>query len=271
MLVSIVIPTYNESENIAAIVARATAVLQKKTESFEIIVVDDNSPDATWKITEELAESNPHLRVIRRRDQRGLATAVVAGWKVARGEILGVMDGDFQHPPEVLTSLLVPIVTNKADIAIASRHVKGGGIRQWGLHRTLLSSVIARLTKLILPHILKSLRDPMSGYFLARRSVIRGVDLRPRGYKILLEVLAKGIYQNFVEVAYVFEGRKRGSSKAGPKQCLESLIHIGSLLSEPRQNRRLGNSSSHPTQSGHSLWQRISSAKLVNLRARGEP
>jgi dolichol-phosphate mannosyltransferase len=204
-------------------------------DDFEIIVVDDNSPDGTWQVAEELTKENSHLRVIRRRDERGLATAVVAGWKIAGGEVLGVMDGDLQHPPETLPKLFDSILNAHADIVVASRHVNGGGVSDWRLARRFASWTAASIATLMLPGLLRTVRDPMSGYFLIKRSVIESVNLKPQGYKILLEVLARGRYRTVVEVPYVFEERKEGGSKLGPKQYLEFFAHLGRLAGETGQ------------------------------------
>ena len=99
---SLVLPTFNERSNIGPLIERIEAVLNREPIDFEIILVDDNSPDETWKLALEIAKEDSHLQVIRREGARGLATAVVEGWKAARGEILGVMDADLQHPPEIL-------------------------------------------------------------------------------------------------------------------------------------------------------------------------
>ena len=106
MLLSLVVPTYNERQNIKALVRRATAVLAQQTDSFEIIIVDDDSPDGTWQVAEELGRTNCHVKVIRRIGKRGLASAVVAGWAASSGEILGCMDGDLQHPPEMIETFV---------------------------------------------------------------------------------------------------------------------------------------------------------------------
>jgi len=229
LLLSLIIPTYNERQNIIPLIRRVTIALEKVTDDFEIIVVDDDSPDGTWQVGEKLAEENPHLKVIRRQGEKGLATAVVTGWNAAGGEILGVMDGDLQHPPETLPDLLDSILNTHADIAVASRHVEGGGISDWSLIRRAISWGAAALSTLMIPGILWSVRDPMSGYFFIRRSVIESVRLKPEGYKILLEVLGRGKYQTVIEIPYIFEERKEGGSKLGPKQYLEFLFHIARL------------------------------------------
>lgn len=237
MLLSLVVPTYNECQSIVPLLQRATAALNKGSDGFEIIVVDDDSPDGTWHAADEVAKNNPHVRVIRRRNERDLATAVIAGWKSAKGDLLGVIDGDLQHPPEVLPALLKSILDSQTDIAIASRNVKGGGVSQWRPQRKIIAWMARSLTRLVFPGLLRSVRDPMSGYFVMKRSVIDSIALKPLGYKILLEVLARGKYQTITEIPYVFEERKLGKSKLGPKQCLDLLIHLWRLSQEIRKPR----------------------------------
>lgn len=229
MFLSLVIPTYNERQNIGRLIQCVTRALAKTLERFEIIVVDDDSRDGTWQEAEEIAKGNPHLRVIRRRGAKGLATAVLAGWEAAEGELLGVMDGDLQHPTGVLPALVRCILDSRADIAIASRNVKGGGVSENRPIRRLIGWGARSLAVLALPKIRKSVRDPLSGYFLMKRSVIESASLRPVGYKILLEVLVRGKYQTVTEVPYVFEERKTGRSKLGPKLCLQFFVHLWRL------------------------------------------
>jgi dolichol-phosphate mannosyltransferase len=231
---SLVVPTYNERFNIGPLIGRIEAVLKQEPFHYEIIIVDDNSPDETWKLAQEIAKMDSHLQVIRREGSRGLATAVVEGWKAARGEILGVMDADLQHPPEILPDLLGPILKGRADIAIGSRHISGGSVGKWNLPRRSVSRGASAIAFLLLPQVLRPVRDPMSGFFLMKRSVIDLPLLRPTGYKILLEILAKGHYRRVIEVPYVFEKRKHGKSKLGPKQYLEFLIHLGMLATKAR-------------------------------------
>ena len=237
-MLSLVIPTFNERRNIVALIRRVVRTLEKVLDSFEVIVVDDDSPDKTWEVVQELAKEHPYLKVIRRCEERGLATAVVAGWKVARGEILGVIDGDLQHPPEILAKLVRAISTTPTEIVVASRHVGEGGVSDWSLTRRFVSWGATGLATLVIPGVLRDVRDPMSGYFLLRRSVIKSVQLNPTGYKILLEVLAKGTYRFVQEVPYVFEERKEGSSKLGPQQYREYLLHLGRLAKETGELER---------------------------------
>lgn len=231
-MLSLVIPTYNENQNIGPLIRRITSALEPVIDKFEIIVLDDDSPDGTWQVAEQIARENSHLRVIRRCGERGLGTAVIAGWQAAKGELLGVMDGDLQHPPETLPDLLDSMLNTNADIVVASRYIDEGGISTWRFSRRFISWLGTFVASLMLPNILRLVQDPMSGYFLIRRLVIEDINLRPEGYKILLEVLSRGKYQTVVEVPYVFEARKEGRSKLGPRQYFHFIIHIGRLARE---------------------------------------
>jgi len=172
-----------------------------------------------------LMSEYPNLRVMRRQNERGLSSAVIRGWQVARGSILGVIDGDLQHPPEVLTQLLHGMEQG-ADLAVASRHVEGGGVRSWSAVRRFLSRGAQVLGLILLPGVLGRVSDPMSGYFMVRRSSIAGVTLNPVGYKILLEVIGRGNVGEITEVGYVFCERKEGESKVTWKQYVEYLHHL---------------------------------------------
>ncbi len=223
---SLVLPTYNEGDNIQSIVVLLSQLLDRVIAGqYELIVVDDNSPDLTWKIAAELLPNYPQLRVMRRITERGLSTAVIRGWQVARGEILGVMDADLQHPPEILLQLLQEM-DRGADLAVASRHVEGGGVSEWSWIRRVLSRGAQMLGLIILPEIIGRLSDPMSGYFMVRRNKIVGQTLSPVGYKILIEVAARGKIDWIAEAGYVFCERQAGMSKVTWKQYVEYLQHL---------------------------------------------
>lgn len=223
---SLVIPTFNESENIEAMIELLSKLLdQALPGNYELIVVDDNSPDYTWKIAQEMVSQYPQLRVMRRQQERGLSTAVIRGWQVARGEVLGVIDGDLQHPPEVLLQLITE-TQQGADLATASRHVEGGGVSSWSVVRRFLSRGAQLLGLIILPGVIGRVSDPMSGYFLVRRSAIAGKELSPVGYKILIEVLGRGAIGRVAEVGYVFQERQGGESKVTWKQYVEYIRHL---------------------------------------------
>lgn len=224
---SLVIPTYNEAANIADLCRKIITVLSSQSLAFEVIIVDDDSPDETWKIAEDLAKSESKIKVIRRLSDRGLATAVITGWAKSEGDIIGVIDGDLQHPPEILKLMLADITRdNEVDIVVASRYVSGGGVSEWNIWRRLVSCFATFLSGFFIPRVFRIVKDPMSGYFILRKSVISGRNLTPIGYKILLEVLVKGDYRKVLEVPYIFREREEGGSKADIKQYFISLIHF---------------------------------------------
>jgi dolichol-phosphate mannosyltransferase len=226
ILLSLVIPTYNEGKNVQKIVRLLSQQLDAALpEAYELIVVDDNSRDRTWEIAQEIIPDYPQLRVMRRVEERGLSTAVIRGWQAARGEVLGVIDADLQHPPELLLKLWGEIKRG-GDLAVASRHVEGGGVSDWSVIRRFLSRGAQTLGLIILPEVIGRVSDPMSGYFMVRRRCIAGRTLSPLGYKILIEVLARGKVPWIGEVGYVFQEREEGESKVTSKQYIDYLRHL---------------------------------------------
>ncbi|WP_341525704.1 glycosyltransferase [Nostoc sp. UHCC 0302] len=226
ILLSLVIPTYKERDNIENVVSILSQLLDEAIpENYELIVVDDDSPDRTWEVAQSLMSEYPQLRVMRRQDERGLSSAVIRGWQAAKGRVLGVIDGDLQHPPEVLTQLVASIEQG-ADLAVASRHVEGGGVSSWSAVRRFLSRGAQLLGLMILPGVLGRVTDPMSGYFMVRRQAIAGETLNPVGYKILLEVIGRGSVDEIAEVGYVFRERKEGESKVTWKQYVDYIHHL---------------------------------------------
>lgn len=237
-MISVVVPTYNEAGNIQKLVERAGASLALSGEPYELIIVDDNSSDGTGDRVRSLQADRPWLRLIVRTEDRGLSTAVMAGWQAAQGDVLGCMDADLQHPPEVLAKLIGTLRTSGADVVVASRHVTGGGVSEWSLTRRFVSWTASLLATLAVPGVLREVRDPMSGFFLLRRDVIREATLRPRGYKILLEVLAKGTYTRVSEVPYIFEERVEGGSKIGHAVMWDYLVHLVRISIETGEAKR---------------------------------
>lgn len=218
-MLSIVVPTYNERENVPKLITRIFKVLGEHNIEGEVVIVDDDSPDGTTKVAEELKEKY-NVQVITRKIQRGLASAVILGMKRAKGDVLCVMDADLSHPPELIPDMLSYIKKDNAELVFGSRRVKGGGIENWPLKRKFVSkcaSLIARpLTRI---------KDPMSGFFMLKREVIEGVELKPKGYKIGLEILVKGNYNRVIEVPYTFKDRRFGESKLGAKVMKNYLSH----------------------------------------------
>lgn len=226
IFLSLVIPTYKERDNIEKIVSILSKLLDEvMLNNYELIIVDDDSPDLTWEVAQSLVPDYPKLRVMRRVEERGLSSAVIRGWQAARGQVLGVIDGDLQHPPEVLTELVNQIKAG-ADLALASRHVDGGGVSSWSVVRRFLSRGAQILGLIILPGVLGRVTDPMSGYFMVRRSAIADVTMNPVGYKILLEVIGRGNIREIAEVGYVFCERNEGESKVTWKQYVEYIQHL---------------------------------------------
>jgi dolichol-phosphate mannosyltransferase len=234
VLLSLVVPTYNEAGNVVLLVQKLTGLLDRICpEDYELIIVDDDSPDGTWEMARSLLSDYPRLRVMRRTEERGLSTAVIRGWQVSRGRVLGVIDGDLQHPPEVLEKLLGELVAG-ADLAVASRHVEGGGISEWSVFRRLTSRGAQILGLMIAPNVVGRVSDPMSGYFMVQRSAITQQILNPQGYKILLEILGRGEVERISEVGYVFQERQDGESKVTWRQYVEYLQHLVRLRSDGR-------------------------------------
>lgn len=223
---SIIIPTYNEQRNIEQLVRTLSSLLDTALlGNYELIIVDDDSPDRTWETVLTFVHKYPNLKVMRRQHEKGLSTAVIRGWQAAQGKILGVIDGDLQHPPHTLLELFKAIQEG-ADLAVASRHCDGGGVSSWSLTRRFLSRGAQILGLVILPRVIGRVSDPMSGYFMLRRSCIEGVTLSPLGYKILLEVIGRGQVKKITEVGYVFSERTEGESKVTWKQYIDYVRHL---------------------------------------------
>jgi dolichol-phosphate mannosyltransferase len=234
---SLVIPTYNESKNIETLISILSNLLDRLLpNNYELIVVDDDSPDRTWEVAQSLVPDYPQLRVMRREDERGLSTAVIRGWQIARGQILGVIDGDLQHPPEALLKMLEAI-DQGADLVVASRHIEGGGVSDWGFIRRVLSRGAQLLGLIILPRVIGRVSDPMSGFFMLRRNTIADREMNPLGYKILIEVMGRGNIGEVAEVGYVFQERQAGASKVTWKQYVEYILHLLRLRSRGRLGR----------------------------------
>lgn len=218
-LLSVIVPTYNEIHNIETLVSRIDNSL--KGISYEIIIVDDNSPDETGKRAEELSKDYP-LRAVHREGKLGLASAFLKGFEFAKGGIIGCMDADLSHPPETIPKLIASINEDGSDIVIASRLIEGGAIAgNWPQKRKINSYVATGLAKFLTP-----IKDPMSGFFFLKRDVIEGVPLIPRGYKIGLEIIVKGKYKKIKEIPFLFDNRIKGESKLNLNIQLEYMAQI---------------------------------------------
>jgi dolichol-phosphate mannosyltransferase len=213
---SIVLPTYNESQNIIKMLDSIAQTLSPYSAAgAEIIVVDDNSPDGTAEIASIYAKNisnnkKLHVQVIRREGKFGLSSAIVAGLQSATGDMLVVMDGDFSHPPQVIPSIIDALQDSSYDIVVASRYVKGGSIIGWPFKRRLMSKGATKIAQYGLGIEVK---DPVSGFFAFRRHIIRGIKFDAIGYKMLLEILVKTKGARVKEVPYTFINRRIGTSK----------------------------------------------------------
>lgn len=224
LTVSVIVPTFREAENIPVLVPRIAAALEKAGLSGEIIIVDDNSPDATSQVCAELSAKYPvHLEI--RTSERGLSSAVIHGLRQAKGDFLVVMDADLSHPAEKIPEL-VQALRNGADFVIGSRYVQGGGTAEgWGLFRWLNSKAAT-----VMAWPLSPASDPMAGFFgLSRTTFAGAANLDPVGYKIGLELIVKCACKNIQEVPILFENRLHGSSKLSLKEQINYLRHLKRL------------------------------------------
>lgn len=231
--VSVIVPTYNERGNMYNLISRIDNSV--KEFDHEIIVVDDNSPDGTAQVVEKLSQKFP-VKLIVRQNEKGLATAVVEGFKLATGDIYAVIDADLQHPPETLASLIWE-TCNGTDIAIGSRY-SGGEFGGFRLHRKIMSSGAKLVAKTLIPR-LAMVNDVQSGFFAIKKDVIKNVELKPTGYKILLEILAMGDYKVVKEIPYKFGTRGYGDSKLGAGTIFSYLYHILTILTREKESKRV--------------------------------
>ena len=225
---SVVIPTYNESENILRLITEIQNNLP--TSHFtEIIIVDDNSPDGTGKLVENYIEEqnaklekgrdnssnssskNYRVKVVHRRAKNGLIPAILDGVKQSTGMNVLIMDADFSHPPEVIPKMMRELALNPNSIIIGSRFIEGGKVVGWPQRRKLLSRGASALARLGLN--VKRVKDPMSGFFALPRELIQNISIDTKGYKILLEILVKNKEIPIREIPYTFTDRQSGKSK----------------------------------------------------------
>jgi dolichol-phosphate mannosyltransferase len=218
---SVIVPTYNEAENVVPLARRVFSAMPE----VEMVFVDDASSDGTADRAKALAAEWP-VRVVERRGERGLSTAVLRGFEEAKADVVAVLDADLSHPPEALPAL-VAAVEGGSEAAVGSRYAPGGEIEHWPLYRRLASRAGTWLAR-----PLTSVSDPMSGFFCVRRSRLQGVPLKPRGFKILLEILARARLRRVSEIPIRFEDRAAGTSKFDARERKEFLRQIWTLYRE---------------------------------------
>jgi dolichol-phosphate mannosyltransferase len=231
---SLVIPTRNERENVPLLLAKLGTVLDGLT--YEIIIVDDSDDDTPQVATQVADELQVAISVIHREaDGRlgGLSTAVLEGVAAASGGYICIMDGDLQHPPELIALMLDAAAECDADIVIASRYIEGGsdaGLS--GRTRKVISLCSKSLVRTVFWRRLRKVTDPLSGFFIARRTLLHETALKPIGFKILLDILVRSHWKKVEELPLVFERRSGGSSKATIKQGRDFLRHVAGLFWE---------------------------------------
>jgi glycosyltransferase involved in cell wall biosynthesis len=210
--VSVILPTYNEAENIPLIVPKIFEILNAAQIKGEVIIADDSSPDGTGDVAKELARKYP-MQVLIRTANRGLSAAVIDGFGLSKAKTCVVMDADGSHPVESLPKMLRPLIENEADVAVGSRHREGGAIGDWPIHRRIISKVAAMLAKGI-----TIMSDPTTGFMAIKKELLDGLNLSPIGWKIVLEIVVKLSPNRMIEVPITFEDRQFGESKMSLKE-----------------------------------------------------
>lgn len=233
ILVSIVLPTFNEKNNIAPLVERIQEAMQNENYNYEMLFVDDSN-DNTPEIIQNFAQNNSSIKFIAG-DNTGLSPAFIKGFNESRGKHIVCMDTDLQHPP-ILIPKLIKELENNAELSIASRYIPGGsneGLGKlwsfYGLYRRTVSLSMSYLTKILFIPIRKT-TDPMTGYFAFRKSLIQNIEIEPRGFKILVEILMRAKPKKVTEIPLKFQPRENEESKATLGQGLEFFKHLGRLF-----------------------------------------
>lgn len=224
-MISIVVPTYREAENLPLVARAVEEALAGLRYDYELLFIDDDSKDGSEEICAGLSERY-RARIVVRRGERGLATAVILGISVSSGDIVVVMDADLSHPPSAIPSMVERLLNGETDFVLGSRYVEGGSIHDdWSLFRKLNAVLPSLLARPLCP-----LKDPMSGFFAFRRADMPDASsLSPVGYKIALEIFVKGQFDNPSEVPIHFADRQHGESKLSLKEQLNFLRHLGRL------------------------------------------
>ena len=208
---SVIVPTFNERANMVALVDAVRTTLGDLP--WEMLIVDDDSPDHTFAEVARIARSEPRVRCLRRVGRRGLASAVIEGALVAQGDVVAVMDADFQHDETKLRPMYDKLIENNADIVVGTRYAGGGGVGDWDGTRQKMSDFATSVSRMLVGN---QTSDPMSGFFMIRRAVFAAsvYDLSQQGYKILLDIISSAPKPlKIVEVPYQFRSRREGESK----------------------------------------------------------
>lgn len=229
LMLSIIIPTLNEGKNLRILFER---IKRLDLKDYEIIIADSNSKDNTIAVAKDFAKKMP-IKIVQT-GNLDLSNSVKKALSIAKGNIIAVMDADLQHPPELLPKMLKEI-KNK-DIVIASRFVEGSKTTM-DFSRVFVSKIYRFLVYLFVPKI-KKIKDPASGFFVFRKKILKNVKLDPIGFKILLEILARGKYDKVKEIPFQFGSRKKGKSKFNFKQSFIALKHLLKLSKSEKEHHR---------------------------------
>jgi dolichol-phosphate mannosyltransferase len=225
---SLVVPTYNERDRLPDLVKAIFDAYQAGGVDGTLVVVDDNSPDGTGRVADDLATRYP-ITVVHRAGKLGLGTAVVEGFRASDAQVVGVIDADLSHPPALVARMLGAMLESGADFVIGSRYIAGGGTGDWPLSREVMSRFACLLARGLTP-----VRDVTSGFFLVRRDLARNVTISAGGFKICLELLIRSAPKLVLEVPYVFQTRTTGQSKMNLKEALGYLTQLRDLRAYKR-------------------------------------
>lgn len=216
-------PTYNERDRLTELVTALFETAAAATLDLELVIVDDNSPDGTGDVADQLARTH-RVQVVHRSGKLGLGTAVVAGFNVASADTVGVMDADFSHPPALVPKMMAVFRAADADVLVASRYIPGGSTPNWPFKRKLLSRIGCLLARGLSP-----IHDAASGFFLIRRDIAQGVVIQAGGFKICIELIVRGRPGRLVEVPYQFDDRELGESKMSMREAAGYLVQLKDL------------------------------------------
>lgn len=222
-MLSIILPTLNEKENIQVYIPNLIKICNSFP--FEILVVDDNSPDRTWEVAENFSKLDKRIHCFRRIGEKGLSSAILFGITQAKGDWILCMDADGQHDMEKIPDIYFKAITNQYDLIILSRKLSQNGLGDWSLYRKIISSFAEWLGRTLVGF---SVSDPLSGYFcIQRKFVLENIDkLNPKGFKILVEILGKLKPKNILELPYTFQPRTRGKTKLSSFVMVEYLLSL---------------------------------------------
>jgi dolichol-phosphate mannosyltransferase len=235
LLLSIVVPVYNEAGNINMLLERTAESLNGIT--YEVIFVDDSTDETPLVIQEAAERSAAKIYLEHRKNEKGLATAVLKGFELARGDFIAVMDADLQHPPEILKGMYCAMLFN-ADVCIPSRFVPGASDGGLNTYRKIVSAVARYIGKKMV-YNLRHISDPTSGIFMIKREMLEGAKLRPIGWKICVEVMAVCLYSHVIEIPYTFGKRNQGESKLSIKATFGYLKQLIMIFPRVKKNKSM--------------------------------